>query len=86
MRENFLETAPMRRKTNRRLLYPLRKLEVGDSFDVPIEKLNSASVTAYKFGKAHGMKFSVHYVYNQAGTNIKYRKDGMPRVEIERIE
>ena len=73
----------MRRKCNRPLKYPLRILEVGDAFDVRYEDLNSASVTAFKFGRAHGMRFSVHYVYDQNG-NVKYRKDGIPRLEIER--
>ena len=74
----------MKRNCYRPLKYPLRVLDVGDSFDVEYEKLNSASVTAFKFGRAHGMKFSVHYVYDNRG-NVKYRKDGVPRLEIERV-
>jgi hypothetical protein len=60
-------------------------LEVGDSFDVPFEKLNSASVCAFKFGKKNGMKFSVHFVRDENDV-VQLRKDGYPRVEIERIE
>lgn len=75
----------MKRKYRRPLKYPLRALEIGDSFDIPFERLNSASVTAFKFGKAHGMKFSVHYVRGDNG-EVLFRKDHVPRVEIERIE
>ena len=69
----------------RKLKYPLRDLDVGDAFDIPIEKLNSASVTAWKFGNKHGMRFSVHFVRDKKG-NVKPRKDGQPRVEVERVE
>lgn len=75
----------MKRNCYKPLKYPLRDLEVGEAFDVPIEKLNSASVTAWKFGRAHGKRFSVGYVYDRNG-NLKYRKDGEPRIEVLRIE
>lgn len=74
----------MKRNFYRTLKYPLRDLDVGDSFDVPIEKLNSASVTAWKFGQRHGMRFSVHFVRDKKG-NVRMRTDGQPRVEVERI-
>lgn len=75
----------MRRNCYRKLRYPLRNLEPGEYFEIPIEKLNSASVTAWKFGKAHGMRFSVHYAYDEEG-NVLCRSDGEPRVEVERVE
>ena len=39
--------------------YPFFVMEVGDSFEVPIEKKNSIYKCASSYGKRHGQKFSV---------------------------
>lgn len=40
--------------------YPFAGMQVGDSFAVPLGiKRQAVSVAAHRYGKAHGMKFTV---------------------------
>lgn len=42
--------------------YPFKQMEVGDSFEVPEEVTRSAvSVAALRFGRRHGMIFSIRF-------------------------
>ena len=49
------------------VIYPFAKMAVGDSFAVPPDvKRSAVTVAAMRFGRKHGMKFTVRQMPNRS--------------------
>jgi len=49
---------PAKKSAGRKQVYPFEKMEVGDSFAIPLSKAKSAAAIMVKYAKRTGMKFT----------------------------
>lgn len=53
-----------RKYPDKRSKYPLRKMEIGDSFLIPHEQSAAAKVTIYSYARSSGIKVKVRTLEN----------------------